>query len=209
MRKLLSILLFVISFTSTAFAAGSQVQASTLPPAGSQSGADNQASSGTIDTEVDDQQAALDQSFEHVAQLGQQIEVTNKEIQAANLQKQLDTLNNSRNQKNLGFKVYQIIGFDKTLHAVLIGDNGAMYDLSPGENVNDQYRVSLITPNTVKVTDIKSNQTFSVPFNQPALSTTTKTTATGKKGNTATVDQTFTAPDLSANAQQVLGTNNN
>jgi hypothetical protein len=144
--------------------AASQVAAKTTEPAESAAGSSL---------------SGLNESFAQVAELGQQISLAQKKIQALKMKKELEALENSGSAANkpLGFKILRIEGFGSVLYAMLRTDNGGIIQVGPGEQVNETYRVVLITSSSVKVYDVKTRKVYTVPFYVPGEK------AEGKKGN--------------------------
>ncbi len=112
----------------------------------------------------DDTDNASEDSFGDIARLGQQISLAQRKMQALTLQNSLDALEAQRTMGNFNFKVLRVEGFNNTLYAVLTDDKGVVYQVGPGDIVANQYRVSLIRPYSVGMTDINTRQTYSVPF---------------------------------------------
>jgi len=111
-----------------------------------------------------DSVAGLDASFAQVAELGQQISLASKQIQALQMKKQLAALQSDTHEQTLNFHVLRIEGFGSLLKAVLIMDNGAITSVGPGEKIDQSYRVSLITATTVKVYNKQTDAVELVPF---------------------------------------------
>lgn len=125
--------------------------------------AQQQSSSFSVDG-MDANNAALDLSYEEIANLGQSIELANKKIERMQLILRLDELTQQQQQQRIGYQVIRIEGFDEKLYAILQSDNGAVYQVSPGEMIDDDYRVTLISPSGVKVINIDTRQVSTVPF---------------------------------------------
>jgi hypothetical protein len=138
--------------------------------------------------QVSDSDSALEDSFLRVAEIGQNIEMTNKEIEAARLQSQLASLQKVQSMRDLGFAVYQILGYGKTLSVILVTTSGSFLELGPGDMINGQYRVNLITPMTVKAMEVRTGKIFNVPFNKPTI--------TDSKGKAVAINKTVAAQQL-------------
>lgn len=103
-------------------------------------------------------------SFADIAKLGEEIAIAQRKMQAMTLKNSLDALEAQQAMGNFAFKVVRVEGFDDTLYAVLMDDKGVVYQVGPGDLVANQYRVSLIRPYSVAVSDINTRKTYSVPF---------------------------------------------
>ena len=113
----------------------------------------------------------LEQSYEQMALLNQKIEFAKRKLVARGLEKDLEKMQTAQEQRDLGFYVASIEGFDQRLFALIMGENGGLTHVSPGAQVGSGFRISRITSSEVQVIDIQNQKTYIVPFlKQPALS---------------------------------------
>lgn len=108
--------------------------------------------------------SASTDSFADIATLGEEIAIAQRKIQAMTLRNSLEALEAQQNMGTFPYKVLRVEGFNDSLYAVLSDDTGIVYQVGPGDIVGNQYRVSLIRPYSVGVTDINTRQTYAVPF---------------------------------------------
>ena len=113
---------------------------------------------------VSSSNSASADSFADIATLGEEIAIAQRKIQAMTLRNSLEALEAQQNMGTFPYKVLRVEGFDDSLYAVLSDDTGIVYQVGPGDLVGNQYRVSLIRPYSVGVTDINTRQTYAVPF---------------------------------------------
>jgi hypothetical protein len=135
---------------------------------------------------TDADNAALDLRYEEIANLGQSIELANKKIERMQLMLKLNELTQLQQQESIGYQVIRIEGFDEKLYAILQSDNGSVYQVSPGEMVDDDYRVTLISPNGAKVINVNTRKVSTVPFLVEEFNPDLKTgSAKGSQTNSA------------------------
>lgn len=103
-------------------------------------------------------------SFGDIAALGQKIALSERKIQALQLQNNLAAIEEQQMLGHFPFKVKYIEGFNDVLYAVLVDDQGALYHVGPSEVFADHYRVSLIRPTAVGVDDLSTQRFYTVPF---------------------------------------------
>lgn len=103
-------------------------------------------------------------SYGDIATLSQQIALSERKIQAAQLQNNLAALQEQQLLGNFPFKVQYIEGFNEVLYAVLVDDKGTQYTLEPGAVFADHYRIALIRPTAVGVVDLSTHRFYTVPF---------------------------------------------
>jgi len=103
-------------------------------------------------------------NFADIADLGEQIAVAQRKIQAMTLKNSLDALQAQQTMGTFPFKVLRIEGFGNNLYAILSDDTGVVYQAGPGDIIANQYRISLIRPFSVGVVDITTHKSYAVPF---------------------------------------------
>jgi hypothetical protein len=137
-------------------------------------------------------------SFGDIATLSQQIALSERKIQAVQLQNNLAALQEQQLLGNFPFKVQYIEGFNDTLYAVLVDDKGTLYTLEPGAVFADHYRIALIRPTAVGVTDLTTHRFYTVPFviggaqmDMNVMSTPTSTSVTTSSTSAATSPTTL------------------
>lgn len=104
------------------------------------------------------------ESYGDIAALSQKIALSERKIQAVQLQNDLETLEQQQLLGNFPFKVQHIEGFNDVLYAVIVDDKGTQYHLEPGAVFADHYRISLIRPTAVGVVDLSTHRFYTVPF---------------------------------------------
>lgn len=104
------------------------------------------------------------ESYGDIATLSQQIALSERKLQAVQLQSNLEALQQQQMRGGFSFKVQHIEGFNDSLYAVLVDENGVLYHVEPGEVFADHYRATLIRPSAVGVLDLTSNRFYTVPF---------------------------------------------
>lgn len=160
------------------------------------------------------QDVALDLSYEEIANLGQSIELANKKIERMQLMLKLNELTQLQQQESIGFQIIRIEGFDEGLYAILQSDNGAVYQVSPGDMIDDEYRVTLISPSGAKAINVNTRKVSTIPFLIEQFNPDLKTASSrgGQTTNSAndgsnqsavvTAPVTDTASNNNATAQQ-------
>ena len=157
MRKHLSFLTIIFA-SSIALAEGSQNTNTTAS-----------ASQPNATQDID----ANAETFAHIEKLDQTIEETDKEVKAMKAHQELQALRMTKEKSGPGFTILRIEGFNNKLYAVFMMPNQSIERAAVGEVIDEIYKVTKITPNSVLVEDTKHHESYSTPF----------FTQSGKKNN--------------------------
>lgn len=145
----------------------------------------------------------MEQSYAEMAALNQEIEFAKRKLVARGLQNDLDKMRLNQEQKNLGFSVASIEGFEDSLFASIITDNGGVFHVQPGGAIGQGFKVSRITPSEVQVTEFETGKTYVVPFFRLPINKDDTNTNSNETKTVKAKDQGYVNASLSSSSPAV------